>query len=607
MLRKLRLRTKILGAFAVVISVIGLQSFMTNSSVETSRESTHSVDLANDILIDLLETEATLLDIQRHYRGFMLTGSDVFFDDYTATKALYNTEISDLIATTTDPESLAQWNEANRLADAWIDDALEAGIELRRGVENGVSTAEQVDEFVSAGVDTEGFQAAMTAFEVGEQIQLDRLAELQASAEEASDTLVVTIWTLMGAAIAAAVALGMVLTRAISGPAKSMLEAAREIAETDLVQLEATLTAVRNGDLTVTYATSATEVKVKNEDEIGQLGTVFNDMIGRLRTTGAAVGDMVQGLRELVTQANEVTGRVHEGSQTLAQASGDAARAAGEVAGSISSVAEGTGAQARASEDVSDAVNTIVSEVDTTTTSVTAVSDAADEATNRALAGRAQIDEAISSMQGITASIGRASSTVTELGNASDKVVEIVELIRSIAGQTNLLALNAAIEAARAGEAGRGFAVVATEVKALAEESAVSTEQIAAIVDEMRATVSETVAAIESGREQADAGAGVVSSAGSAFEAISDSVNQISARLGEVVAATGRIGQASKTINAASTSLVSVAEANSAASEEVAAASEESAATAEEIGATAEDLSASATQLTATMGRFRLN
>jgi methyl-accepting chemotaxis protein len=76
--------------------------------------------------------------------------------------------------------------------------------------------------------------------------------------------------------------------------------------------------------------------------------------------------------------------------------------------------------------------------------------------------------------------VGEASAT--NLALASQKIGDVVKLIRGIAGQTNLLALNATIEAARAGEAGRGFAVVASEVKSLAVQTAKATEEVSGYI-----------------------------------------------------------------------------------------------------------------------------
>ena len=82
------------------------------------------------------------------------------------------------------------------------------------------------------------------------------------------------------------------------------------------------------------------------------------------------------------------------------------------------------------------------------------------------------------------------------LAQAAQKIGDVINLIRTIAGQTNLLALNATIEAARAGEAGKGFAVVASEVKSLAVQTAKATEDIAKQITEVQEATSGAVAAI---------------------------------------------------------------------------------------------------------------
>jgi methyl-accepting chemotaxis protein len=87
-------------------------------------------------------------------------------------------------------------------------------------------------------------------------------------------------------------------------------------------------------------------------------------------------------------------------------------------------------------------------------------------------------------------------AAVTQLGESSAEIGNVIKVITSIAEQTNLLALNATIEAARAGEAGKGFAVVATEVKELAQETARATDDISRRVDAIQRDTSGAVTAI---------------------------------------------------------------------------------------------------------------
>ncbi len=86
---------------------------------------------------------------------------------------------------------------------------------------------------------------------------------------------------------------------------------------------------------------------------------------------------------------------------------------------------------------------------------------------------------------------------IARLGDSSDAIGNIIQVINSIAEQTNLLALNATIEAARAGEAGKGFAVVANEVKELAKQTAEATNEITDMIQTIQADSREAINSVE--------------------------------------------------------------------------------------------------------------
>jgi methyl-accepting chemotaxis protein len=89
-----------------------------------------------------------------------------------------------------------------------------------------------------------------------------------------------------------------------------------------------------------------------------------------------------------------------------------------------------------------------------------------------------------------------SNAEIIGLAHATQKIGDVVKLIRDFSEQTNLLALNATIEAARAGQAGKGFGVVASEVKLLATQSGKATEEIAAQVLAVQSSVNNTIDAI---------------------------------------------------------------------------------------------------------------
>ncbi|MCG6933898.1 MAG: methyl-accepting chemotaxis protein [Gallionella sp.] len=145
--------------------------------------------------------------------------------------------------------------------------------------------------------------------------------------------------------------------------------------------------------------------------------------------------------------------------------------------------------------------------------------------------GTLAVRNTISGMDGIREQIQETSKRIKRLGESSQEIGEIVDLISDITEQTNVLALNAAIQAASAGEAGRGFSVVAEEVQRLAERSAEATKQIGALVKTIQGDTHDAVAAMEKSTLGVVEGAKLSDEAGQSLREI----QQVSNELAELI------------------------------------------------------------------------
>lgn len=204
-------------------------------------------------------------------------------------------------------------------------------------------------------------------------------------------------------------------------------------------------------------------------------------------------------------------------------------REAGSVSDTAHDLHSTASELAKAADVQASAASAIAASVEQMAVSVSMVNDNAGKSneitrTAQRLCGESEgtVQEATQAMQQIETAVAEAAALIDRLGADSQRISQVVALIKDVADQTNLLALNAAIEAARAGEQGRGFAVVADEVRKLAERTSLSTVEIETIINAIRAG---TESAIDSMRRAG----GMVDQGTRQFRSVGDTVRQISA------------------------------------------------------------------------------
>ena len=185
-----------------------------------------------------------------------------------------------------------------------------------------------------------------------------------------------------------------------------------------------------------------------------------------------------------------------------------------------------------------------------------------------------------------------AAEQIDRLEGESEKISNIVGVIKDIADQTNLLALNAAIEAARAGEQGRGFAVVADEVRKLSERTAVSTGEIATTIGAIQQSTHDVVAEVRQGVALVDAGVVDAREAGEAIASLQEMARKVAQIVAEVDEALHEQASASNDVAKKV--------------EEVATQAEEATSIAQQTSLAAESMSQTAHGLQQLVARFRI-
>ena len=239
--------------------------------------------------------------------------------------------------------------------------------------------------------------------------------------------------------------------------------------------------------------------EVKGKDEIAATSQALNQTLQRLQQFFNELG---MAISQLATASEEM-------SHISEQVSGTAME------------------QEQKANLIATAVTQMSAAIQEVANSALRTSEQASEADQYSQDGYARVMQNMKSIEQLSSTLKDSAGVIGQLNSESEKISQVLAVIRTIAEQTNLLALNAAIEAARAGDAGRGFAVVADEVRQLATNTQNATESIKGMIDNLQNSSRQAVASMSESGKYADSSVQNANGAATTIEQIKSSVAAI--------------------------------------------------------------------------------
>jgi methyl-accepting chemotaxis protein len=307
-----------------------------------------------------------------------------------------------------------------------------------------------------------------------------------------------------------------------------------------LMYMREMLNLVASGDFTV-------HVKDDSPDEVGDLSRALNKMVANVNDAMSVIVDSISSLASTSAELSSNAETIAQGAQEQAEQASTTASAVEEVNSTVVEVAQ-------------NAAN---------------VSNSAEEASMSVGNGHALVEETRNMMVLISNTITDSAKTVEKLGNSSEQIGQIIQVIDDIADQTNLLALNAAIEAARAGDHGRGFAVVADEVRKLAEKTVNATKEIGSMIEAIQIDTKGAVEGMSEGVEQVKNGNNKAEEAKTSLDIIKGNVDNVSNEVNMIARATEEQAKATEMMAESIENISRITGENSLASQETAEAVEQ--------------------------------
>lgn len=338
-----------------------------------------------------------------------------------------------------------------------------------------------------------------------------------------------------------------------------------------------------NGDLTA-------YVEINTKDELAMIANSFNTIAGSFR-------DIIERNKMIIGKLSFNTDKLLTNAQQTTDSTIYVATMMKEVSQGMEQQMNGANESAKSMEEISEGIQRV-------TEFSSFVSNESLENLDKSEKGNKHVQNLVYQMNLISKTVGNVAKLINTLGERSEDIEKIVEVITEIADQTNLLALNAAIEAARAGEHGKGFSIVAEEVRKLAEQSSQSGKQISSLIEEIQKETRHAVKAMSEGAREVQVGMNAVTDAGEAFNQILSSTKEISAQIQDMSAEIQQISCGAEEVAATFEEMSSLAESSAASSKNVAKSVEKQSKAMQEIFTNVQEINKIAQELEAYIGKF---
>lgn len=267
-----------------------------------------------------------------------------------------------------------------------------------------------------------------------------------------------------------------------------------------------------------------------------------NDLSAEIRVTQQGeAGQMIQSLQKARDNLKHLIATIQSSSERVTLSSEELNQIIEQANGQVHEINEGVKLllnvftqNAESMKQTAVAISEITNHSQTTAELANQIAERAQLVIDSAEDGKNSVDSIVEAINDLAANTKHVSGEVLGLEEQSQKITEVVSIIKQISEQTHLLALNAAIEAARAGEEGRGFAVVAGQIRKLAEDTNQSLQEIGSLVEDMTVRTGSVVVAVAQTEEKVQQGVTQSGNVKTMIEQIMDNMENTFAMLTEI-------------------------------------------------------------------------